>query len=40
MERGRDQVEAMLESGRCRGNVKGVECGAQSAIYGRWKMAA
>ena len=33
MEQGRDKVKAMLESGRCRGNVKGVvestECGGR-----------
>ena len=29
----------MLESGRCRGDVEGVEWGAQSAVYGRWKTA-
>ena len=40
MEQGRDEVKAMLESGRCRGNVKGVEQGVQSEMYGRWKMAA
>ena len=39
MERGRDKVKAMLESGRCRGNVEGVECGAQSAMCRRQKMA-
>ena len=40
MEQERDEVKAMLESGRCGGNVEGVECGAWSAMYRRWKTAA
>ena len=30
----------MPESRRCRGDVKGVERGAQDVVYGLWKMAA
>ena len=39
MEQERDKVKATPESGRCRGNVKGVEWGAQSAVYEyrRWQ---
>ena len=36
----KDKVKATLESRRCRGDVEGVEWGAQSVVYRRWKMAA
>ena len=39
MERGRDKVKAMLESGRCGGNVEGVEWRAWSAVDKLRKMA-
>ena len=35
-----DEVKATLESGRCRGNVKGVEWRAWSVVNKLWKMAA
>ena len=40
MEQERDKVKATPESRRYRGDVEGVEWGAQSAVYGLWRMAA
>ena len=34
------EVKAMLESGRYREDVEGVEWGAQSLVYGLWRIAA
>ena len=39
MEQERDEVEAMPESERYRGDVKGVEWGVWSVVYGIQRMA-